>query len=147
MPAAWEKFGFKGLAYRKYDLTACTYCAGVTGNILAAIMKAWKGQPWDDVELLTGKTMLADPRKKHSILLGKCVCRANRNNSTAQHLIPIKGCPPKQDQIIEAFHQAGIDIDPRIIRNIETWPGYFMKRYQGNPEFDPAHFAVDQSPL
>jgi uncharacterized protein (DUF362 family) len=142
MPAAWKKFGFEGLAYRRYDLTVCTYCAEVTGNLLAAIMKAWKGKPWDDVELLTGKTMLADPRKKHSILLGKCVSQANKNNTKARHLIPIKGCPPRQDQIIKAFHEAGIDIDPRIIENVEKWPGFFMKRYEGNPDFNPGHFEV-----
>ena len=144
MPAALREKGYKGLAYRRYDLTVCTYCAEVTGNILTAIVKAWKGQPWDDVELLTGKTMMADPRKKHSILLGKCVSQANKNNTQAQHLIPIKGCPPKQEQIIKAFHEAGIDIDPQIIHNVEKWPGNFMKRYRGNPDFDAGHFTVDQ---
>jgi hypothetical protein len=122
----------------------CTYCAEISGTILAAIMKAWKGQPWDDVELLTGKTMQADPSKKHSILLGKCVSQANKNNTRARHSIPIKGCPPKQDQIIKAFHEAGIDIDPQIIRDVEKWPGYFMKRYAGNPDFDPGHFEVQK---
>lgn len=142
MPVALLKFGIQGLAYRKYDLTACTYCAGVTGNILAAIMKAWKGESWDEVELLTGKTMLADPQKKHSVLLGKCVCQANKDNPHAQHLIPIKGCPPKPDQIVKAFHEAGILIDPAIIQNNDKWPGYFMKRYEDNPDFDPGHFEV-----
>ena len=142
MPAAWKAYGFRGLTYRKYDSTSCTYCAGITGNILTAIMKAWQGVPWDDVELLTGKAMQADSTKKHSILLGKCVCLANKQNASTAHLIPINSCPPKPEQIVRAFHGAGILIDPAIIRDFEKWPGTFMKRYQGKVEFEPNHFTV-----
>ena len=142
MPAVWKAYGFQGLAYRKYDLTSCTYCAGITGNMLTAIMKAWRGVPWDDVELLTGKTMLADSTKNHSILLGKCVCLANKGNVNARHLIPVNSCPPKPEQIVRAFHEAGILVDPGIIQAVEKWPGTFMKRYLGNPDFEPDHFTV-----
>lgn len=50
-----ESMGIKGLTYRKYDDTMCTYCSIITGALIIAIMLAWKGGPWDDVEILTGK--------------------------------------------------------------------------------------------
>ncbi len=143
LPLAWDKKGFKGIAYRKYDLSMCTYCSGVTGAIMAAIQAAWKGEPWDDVEVLSGKIMQANPDKKHTILLGKCMSQAHKNHPDIQRMHPIKGCPPKKDQIIKAFHEAGIMIDPNIIENIESLPGFLMKYYEGRPEFEPGHFKVE----
>jgi uncharacterized protein (DUF362 family) len=143
LPIAWEKKGFKGISYRKYDLSMCTYCSGVTGAIMAAVTAAWKGEPWDDVEVLTGKMMKADPAKKHTVLLGKCMYQAHKDTPGLRHPIPIKGCPPKADQIIKAFHEAGIMIDPGIIENAESLPGFLMKRYEGRPEFEHGHFTVE----
>ena len=40
---------------------------------------AWQGEPWEDVEILTGKQMHPTPGKKKTILLGKCMCQAHRN--------------------------------------------------------------------
>jgi len=142
MPVAWEKRGLKGMAYRKYDLSMCTYCSGITGAVMTAIATAWKGEPWDDVEVLSGKMMQADPDKKHTILLGKCMSQAHKDNPDIQHMIPIKGCPPKTDQIIKAFHEAGVMIDPNIIENAESLPGFLMKRYEGKPEFEHGHFQI-----
>jgi len=143
LPLAWEKKGYKGLSYRKYDLSMCTYCSGVTGAIMAAIQAAWKGEPWDDVEILTGKMMKANPEKKHTILLGKCMYQAHKNHPDIERMHAIKGCPPKKDQIIKAFHEAGIMIDPNIIENTESLPGFLMKRYEGKPEYEPGHFQIE----
>ncbi|MCG6911515.1 MAG: DUF362 domain-containing protein [Deltaproteobacteria bacterium] len=143
MPAAWDRRGYRGISYRKYDLTMCTYCANINGAVISAIMDAWKGEPWDDVEVLTGKRMLADPKKKHTILLGKCMVKANKDNPNIQHMIPVKSCPPKKDQIIKAFHEAGIAINPDIINNSEMLPGHFMRFYKDRPEFEPEHFKIE----
>jgi len=143
LPLVLAKKGFEGISYRKYDLSLCTYCAGVTGGIMAAIMSAWKGEPWDNVEILSGKTMQADPNRKHTILLGKCMCKANKDNPNIRHKIPVKGCPPKPDQIIKAFHEAGIEIDPKIIENADRLPGLFMKKYDGKAEFERKHFQIE----
>ena len=59
-----DKMGIQGLSYYKYDLSLCTYCSGMTRTILAAIAKAWKGEPWDDVEILSGKVMTPSPEKR-----------------------------------------------------------------------------------
>jgi hypothetical protein len=37
------------------------YCSGVNGLILPAIRYARKGEPWDGVEVLTGKRMKPTP--------------------------------------------------------------------------------------
>jgi len=142
MPLLMEKMGIKGLSYRKYDLTMCTYCSAINGVVLAAIAFAWKGEPWDDVEVLTGKSMEPTPGKKKTILFGKCMYQLHKDNPDINEIIAIKGCPPQPKSIIKAFHQAGIDINPSIIENADTTPGFFMKQYKGKPEFEESHFTM-----
>jgi uncharacterized protein (DUF362 family) len=142
LPLPMAKMGIKGLAYRKYDDTMCTYCSSINRVILGAIAMAWKGEPWDDVEVLTGKRMEPTPDKKKTILLGKCMYQRHKDNPAIQELIPIKSCPPQPKSIVKAFQQAGIGIDPAIIENAEMSPGYFMKRYEGKPEYEENHFRI-----
>lgn len=142
LPLPMEKLGIKGLSYRKYDHTICTYCSSVNGVVLSAIARAWKGQPWDDVEVLTGKAMQPTPGRKKTILFGKCMYQLHKDNPDIREMIAIKGCPPQPKSIIRAFHQAGIEINPVMIENADMAPGFFMKRYEGKPEFEEAHFTV-----
>ncbi|MEW6079103.1 MAG: DUF362 domain-containing protein [Thermodesulfobacteriota bacterium] len=142
IPAPMAKGGLKGIYYRKFDTTMCTYCSGVNGLILQAIRYAWKGQPWDHIEVLTGKKMAPAPGMKKTILVGKCMYEAHRNNPDIQEMIAIKGCPPKPDNIYKALCQAGFDVNPDLFANIEQLPGFFMSRYAGNPEFDESFFQV-----
>jgi hypothetical protein len=142
LPLPMEKMGIRGLSYRKYDLTLCTYCSSVNGVVLAAVAGAWKGTPWDDVEVLTGKSMSPTPGKKKTILFGKCMYQRHKDNPDIQEMIAIKGCPPQPKSIIEAFHRAGIEINPIIIENADAAPGFFMKRYEGKPEYDESLFTV-----
>jgi len=141
LPLPLEKMGIKGLSYYKYDLTMCTYCSGLTGAVLTAVAAAWKGKPWDDVEVLTGKCMQPTPEKKKTILFGKCMYQLHKNNPDIKDMIAIKECPPKPKSIIDAFHRAGIRIDPSIIEDREVALGEFMKRYKGKPEFEEKHFT------
>jgi uncharacterized protein (DUF362 family) len=142
LPLPMEKMGIQGLSYRKYDLTLCTYCSSVNGVVLAAVAGAWNGRPWDDVEVLTGKSMSPTPGKKKTILFGKCMYQRHKDNPVIQEMIPIKGCPPQPKSIVEAFHRAGIMINPSIIENADAAPGFFMKRYEGKTEYDESHFRV-----
>ena len=137
-----ERMGIKGLSYRKYDLTMCTYCSAINGVTLAAVAAAWNGKPWDDVEVLTGKSMRPTPGMKKTILFGKCMYQRHKDNPDIQEMIPIKGCPPQPKSIVKAFHRAGIKINPGIIENADSTPGFFMKRYESRPEFEESHFAV-----
>ncbi len=142
MPLPMAKQGIKGLYYHKYDLSMCTYCSGINGLILTAIRSAWKGERFDDVEVLTGKMMKPTPGRKKTVLMGKCMYLANRDNPDIQEMISVKGCPPKAEEIVSALHKAGIPVDPALFEKAEELPGFFMSRYQGRPEFDEALFRV-----
>ncbi len=141
LPLPMAKMGIEGLAYHKYDLTMCTYCSILTGIILTAIARAWKGAPWDDVEILTGKVMKPSGRK-HSILIGKCLYDALKDDPAREGLTFIKGCPPNAEQIIQALHGAGIDVDPATLRNLDAAAGMHARRYAHKPEFDKNLFRV-----
>lgn len=142
MPAPMAKQGIRGLYYQKYDLSMCTYCSGLNGLVLSAIRYAWKGEPWDKVEVLTGKKMQPRPGMKKTILLGKCMSTLHKNNPAIAEAIPVKGCPPDPQDILAALHQAGIDADPKLFDHADQLPGFFMARYQGKPEFDEGFFRI-----
>jgi len=136
------RMGVKGLSYPKYDLSMCTYCSALNGFVLAAIARAWKGRPFDGVEVLTGKAMKPTPGMKKTILLGKCMCDANKDHPHIREAIMVKGCPPPAKAIVRALHQAGIRVDPAIFENLDLAPGFFMSRYEGKPEYDEDFFRI-----
>jgi hypothetical protein len=115
----------------------------VNGPILAGIAQAWEGKPWEEVEVLTGKSMKPTPGKKKTILLGKCIYQANKDNPNIQEMIAVKGCPPSPLKIVEAFHRAGISLAPALLEQMDVLPGFFMKKYEGKPEFDESFFKVE----
>ena len=108
-----------------------------------AIAQAWKGKPWDDVEILTGKMMKPTPGKKKTILIGKCIFEANKGSPDIQEMIAAKGCPPSPEAIVKAFHEAGIEVDPTFFEDRNALPKFFMKRYEGRPEFDESFFRIE----
>ncbi len=143
MPMALAKQGIKGLFYRKYDDTMCTYCSQLNGLTLTAIRFAWKGRAWDRLEVLTGKRMNPTPGMQKTILLGKCMYQKHKDNPTINEMIAVKGCPPRPSDIVKALHQAGIDADPGLFDDIDQLPGFFMARYQNRPEFEEGFFRVE----
>ena len=143
LPLPMENMGIQGLSYYKYDLSLCTYCSGMTSTILAAIAKAWKGEAWDDVEILSGKVMQPSPGKRKTILFGKCMHQAHKDNPNIGEMIAINSCPPKPDQVSAALQKAGIDVDPSIFENMDLIPGKFLKRYKDKPEFDDSFFKIN----
>lgn len=144
LPLPMFKQGMKGLYYRKYDLSMCTYCSGMNGLILNAIRYAWQGKPFDDVEVLTGKIMKPTPGHKKTVLMGKCMVQANKDHPDIQEMIAVKGCPPKPEAIVEAFHKAGIPVNPVLFEKRKELPGLLMKNYEGRPEFDESFFRVKE---
>ena len=120
----------------------CTYCSIITGPVLASIAFAWKGQPWNDVEVLTGKTMKPTPGKK-TILLGRCLYQANKDHPNIDDMIAIKSCPPSPDAVIKALHEAGIDVNPTILQNLDKVPAFAMKRFEDKPEFEESFFKIE----
>jgi uncharacterized protein (DUF362 family) len=142
LPLAFEKMGMQGLSYPKFDLTMCTFCSLISGPIMASIATGWKGKQYGDVEILTGKVMKPSPGKKKTLLLGKCMYEANRDDPNIGQMIAVKGCPPKPKSILRAFREAGIDLNPAIFENLDAYPGFSMKRYENRPEFDESFFSV-----
>ena len=142
LPLPISKMGVAGLSYYKYDLSLCTYCSGLTRTVFYAIARAWQGDPWDDVEVLSGKVMQPGPGKKKTILFGKCMHQAHKDNPDIREIIAIKGCPPRPAAIYKAFQKAGIQLDANIFENIQKLPGQFFKRYEGRPEFEEGHFQI-----
>jgi uncharacterized protein (DUF362 family) len=142
LPKPLEKLGVKGLSYRKYDDTICTYCSGFTTVILMAIANAWKGEPWGEIEILTGKRMKPSSGKKKTILIGKCMVQANKDHPDIEEAITVKGCPPDLKAALKALHQAGIDVSPTFFENMDMAAGFFMKRYEGKPEFEESFFKI-----
>lgn len=123
LPMALYKQGVKGISYRQYDNTTCTYCSLITGLLPIAITYAWnssQGDPWDDVEVIMGKRMNPTPGKKKTILLGQCMVNKHRNNPEIRELFPLRGCPVKLENIATVFHQAGIDIHPEFFENLDN---------------------------
>jgi uncharacterized protein (DUF362 family) len=141
LPISMEKMGVKGLSYPRYDLSLCTYCSVLTGVTLTAIAYAWKGAPWDNVEVLTGKMMKPTPGKK-TILIGKCLYEANKKHPDIKNMIMVKTCPPSPDAVVKALHQAGVEVNSAIFEHLDAAPAYFMRKYEGKPEFDESLFTV-----
>ena len=143
LPIPMKRMGIKGLSFRKYDHSMCTYCSLLNGMILTSIAQSWEGKPWDDVEVLTGKIMTPTPGKKKTILIGKCMYQANKSNPDIKEMFAVKGCPPSMTQIVEAFQNAGIPIRPDIFEAKEQLLAFFMKKYDGKPGFDMTLFRVE----
>ena len=142
MPVTMAKEGLKGVFYRKFDLSMCTYCSGMNGVMLTAIRHAWKGEPWNDIEILTGKSMQPTLGMKKTILFGKCMYQAHKDNPAMREMIAVKGCPPTPKAMLNALHKAGIDADPGLFEHIEELPAFFFSRYKDRPEFDESFFQV-----
>ena len=143
LPKPLAKQGIEGLFYRKFDNTMCTYCSGLNGLILTAIRFAWTGEPWDNVEVLTGKSMEPSQGMNATILLGQCMYKKNKDHPNINKLIAVKGCPPDPKEVVDALHEAGINVDPSLFEQIETLPGFFLERYKDKPEFEEAFFRVE----
>ena len=136
-PKVFDKIGISGIANRKFDETLCSGCSllPVVCNLLT--ISAFKGKPFDNVEVLIGKKMQAKPGFKHTILAGKCIVKANAGNPNIQHGIELNNCPPKTDDVVKAFEAAG------VTGKIEAYEGFMHKqgtKYDGNPEYDPGFY-------
>ncbi len=138
------RMGVAGLSFRKPDTTLCTYCFTMAGLILGSIAMSWEGVPWDEVEVLTGKVMKPTPGKNWTILIGKCMYQANKDNPDIRHMLAIKGCPPSREGVVKALHAAGIQVDPFLIEHPESAPSLTSRKYEGKPEFDETLFKVSE---
>ena len=142
LPLPFMNANIEGLKYHKYDTTMCTYCSGMNGLILTAIKMSYRGKPFDNIEVLTGKVMKPTPGNNKTILLGQCQYNLNKDHPEIKELIPIKGCPPSRESMQEALKQAGIRVPKTFFRGLDQAPGWLMQKYKGKPEFEESFFQV-----
>lgn len=86
--------------------------------------------------------MQASPGRKITILLGKCICEANKDNPHIRERIAVKGCPPSPKSMLEALRRAGIEADPELFDHMDRAMGVHMKRYRGKAQFDESFFRI-----
>jgi uncharacterized protein (DUF362 family) len=142
LPLSYAKAGIGGISYRKYDETMCTYCSFYNGVLLTAIKTAWKGEDFDNVEILTGKIMEPSEGKNKTILLGQCQCNKHSDHPNINELIPIDGCPPKAENVQKALRQAGIKAPSYIFKNLDKSPLIYLQRYKDRPEFEESFYQL-----
>jgi hypothetical protein len=142
LPLSFIKKEIQGISYPKYDQSLCTYCFLLDGFIQAAIREAWKGKPFDQIEILTGKIRRPSPGYQKTVLLGQCMCRFNHDHPNIQMEIPIKGCPPTLKNIIQGFGKAGLEVKGGLLDGLEKGTGPSTSRYEGHPEFSENFFQV-----
>jgi uncharacterized protein (DUF362 family) len=144
LPLPLSKMGIQGLSFRKYDYSVCTYCSLISSPILTAIAKAWKGSPWEGVEILTGKMMHPSEEMKKTILLGKCMVRAHKDNPCIERMIAVKGCPPRMKEIADALHLAGIPVERSFLEEPNRFPAMLLSRLQGQADFDEEFYRIEK---
>ncbi|MFX0001503.1 MAG: DUF362 domain-containing protein [Candidatus Hodarchaeota archaeon] len=142
LPLPYQRAGITGIKYHKYDETMCTYCSGMNGIILSGIKMAWKGEPFDNIEVLTGKVMKPTPGMNKTILVGQCIYNANKDDPNINEMIVINGCPPSVEDIEKSLKQVGIKVPSYIFKNLDKAPMLFMGRYQNRPEFEEFLFKI-----
>lgn len=138
-PIGFKKRGITGLAVRKYDSSLCTGCSMMYNPMLILLMSAYKGEPFPNVEVITGKRQKASPGFDYSVLYGKCACTLNKNNPNIKKAIAIKGCPPNNDQFTEALKEAGINCD---YSQYVSFRHHLYNRYHKEDGFDPGLYTL-----
>ncbi|MEW5935086.1 MAG: DUF362 domain-containing protein [Bacillota bacterium] len=132
-PAGFRERGITGIAVRKYDDTLCTGCSTLFNPMLIMLMAAYRGQPFPDVEVVSGKRQLAQPGFARTVLFGRCSCRLNRDNPHIRKAIPLPGCPPDLGQFVTLMREQGIACDPR---EYVRYRHYLLNRYRAHDGFD-----------
>ena len=121
----------------------CTGCSIVFPNTLMLILAANKGVPFDDYELLAGKSSVPSGKAKKTFLLGDCPIGEHKKNPLIKKLISIPGCPPKHQDVLEALNAEGVEADisaveryfKHLVRQYKKL-GFPREDYYFNPVFD-----------
>ncbi|MFZ5642189.1 MAG: DUF362 domain-containing protein [Bacillota bacterium] len=138
-PKGFAKRGISGLAVRKYDSSLCTGCSTMYNPMLILFMSAFKGEPFPNVEVLSGKRQEASTGFDHTVLFGKCACDLNKNNPNIKNAVPIKKCPPSIQDLVEALKEAGINCD---YNQYVAYRHYIFNRYKKEDGFDMDLFTM-----
>jgi uncharacterized protein (DUF362 family) len=138
-PRNWDKLGISGISIPKYDQTICTGCSSMYNPMLMLITSAYKGGPFEEIEVLSGKRMTPSPGFKKTVLFGNCMIRKNRKDPNIRELVCIKGCPVTMEEIIGKLDTLGLDVDVGYFARFRE---SLAKRYDGNADFEPEHYFM-----
>ena len=138
-PKVWDKQGIRGIYFPKYDKTLCTGCSYLYSPMLLMIMSAYNRKSFDNIEILTGKSMEPSGKADKTILVGNCMIKANRKDPRIKETILAKGCPPSFEEVIKAFEKCGIHVDIGAYQKLQYT---LINRYQGKEEFDSELFYL-----
>jgi hypothetical protein len=138
-PRAWDRKGIRGVSLPKYDKTVCTGCSGLYGPVLVSTMFAFRGVPFDEIEILTGKTMTPSGTARKTLLMGNCMIKKNRKSPLISRAVIAKGCPPSLEDVFEAMKQCGIQA---TMENFGMFRDSVMEKYRGKEEFDESLYYL-----
>ncbi|WP_019850219.1 DUF362 domain-containing protein [Desulfitobacterium sp. PCE1] len=139
-PAGFKKRGISGLAVRKYDSSLCTGCSVQYNPMLILLGSAFKGQPFPNVEVLTGKRQLAGADFDLTVLFGKCACHNNKDNPNIKKAIKLWGCPPDMKKFTEELAKEGVECE---YAEYVRFRHYLLDRYKGQEGFDLVYWNVE----
>jgi hypothetical protein len=132
--------GIDGVYLPKYDKTLCTGCSSLYSPILVTIMSAYKGDPFNQIEILTGKDMRPSGRANKTLLVGNCMIKACRKDSDLKEASLIKGCPPSLEAVHEALKECGIHFNEEYYRKFRL---SLIERYEGKEGFDEGFYYLN----
>ncbi|WP_459923379.1 DUF362 domain-containing protein [Desulfatiferula olefinivorans] len=138
-PGIFAKMGVTGTALPKYDETLCSGCSPIANMTNILVLSAFKGRPLPSVEILNGKKMQARPGYEKTVLLGNCMIKANKDSDTIACAVPVKGCPPSEDDVVAALKSVGLDV------NILAYYGYMKQqseKYTGKEGYETAFYTA-----
>jgi uncharacterized protein (DUF362 family) len=138
-PKAWDKIGIKGVHLYKYDKTLCTGCSFLYSPILLMIMSSFKGVPFDNIEIVTGKSMSPSGNAEKTILFGNCMIKKNRKDTKINEAIFVKGCPPTFEDTVNALEKCGIPVD---MVSYEKLRNSTLNKYNNRAEFNDKFFYL-----
>ena len=138
-PRNWDRVGITGLRLPKYDQSICTGCSGMYNPLLMLLTSAYKAEPFEGMEVLTGKRMEPSPGFDRTILFGNCMIKKNRKDPRIREAVYIKGCPVAMEEIIGKLEEIGLKPD---VGFFAAFREALAGRYDGNPDFDPEHYFM-----
>ncbi len=138
-PRNWDRLGLSGIRMPKYDDTICTGCSGMYNPLLMLLTAAYHGEPFEGIEVLTGKRMTPSPGFEKTVLFGNCMIRKNRKDPNIKEAVYIKGCPVTLKEIVKQLKNMGIKADLEYFAKFRETLAH---RYDGDPDFEPEHYFM-----
>ena len=138
-PRVWDRFGIQGVSLPKYDKTLCTGCSGLYNPLLVLIMSSFEGKPFNEIEVLTGKSMKPSGKAKKTMLFGNCMIKVNRKDPGIEEAVLVKGCPPSLEDTQKALEACGFTVNMDVYRMFRE---SLMDRYKEKEGFDESFYFI-----